>query len=282
MKYLVTPFDITKYDNIDCGFILSIKSYAAKGASFFTSKQINEISSKYKNREIFLNFTKMFTDKEINSLKQYIKKINFENIDGILIGDIGLYYVFLKHNLENKLIYFPDTIITNTVEFNFFKKLNFLGCQIAKELTLDEILNISSKKLLKTFLIGHGYLSMFYSKRKLLTNFNKYYDKNYNLKYNYNLSAKEPSRKDLNFPILEDMAGTYLYRPYVLHSFNVLDQLKNSIDYFIIDGIFHNDEYIIDVLGQYQNNNFDIENIEKKYEEKLDTGFYYEKTIYKL
>lgn len=284
MKYLITPFNYKKYEKYNCGLILNLKNYSAKGNKYYTHQKINEITNFYKNnKEIFINISAMYTDKQINNLEKIIQKIDFKYITGILISDIGLYFLFLKYNLNNKLIYNPDTLLTNTFDFNLYKNYNFYGAVVAKEITLEQILEIVKKKKYNLFLIGHGYFSMFYSKRKLLSSYNNFYNKKYKLVNSYDLKLKEPTREDVLFPILEDKLGTYVFRANVTNSTTCLDKLVGSIDYFIIDGIFHNDKYNLEILNMYQSNELDKKDlIQQKYKETWDNGFYYEKTIYKL
>ena len=94
------------------------------------------------------------------------------------------------------------------------------------------------------------------------------------------MRIKEEKRVSFN-PIVEDSFGTHIYRSELTSYIDYLDELK-ELDYFVVDGIFHTDEYIIDILKLFRNPSKDLkEALENKYKEKWDTGFFFKKTIYK-
>lgn len=283
MKYIITPFNPYLYKDINVSLLLGTK-YAAKANKIFSINKINEYLNNL-NNDIYLNITKMFEDEEIKRLNRYIKKINLEKVKGIIIGDIGLYYLFKKLGYENKLIYYPDTLLTNYIDFSLYKELNFDGAFVSKEITLKDIKTIYKKKPndYNLYFLGHGNYSMFYSKRKLLTNFNQNFNTNFKLKNNKKLTVKEPSRDEL-YPILEDISGTYLFRTNVTNSFKYLNTIKKVVDLFLIDTIFKSDQYGLDILKLYTKKRHTKKDIEKfllKYKENWDNGFLDVKTYYK-
>lgn len=283
MKYIITPFDPILYKDKSVGLLLGT-NYSAKANKVFSIKQINYYLNILEN-DIYLNFTRMFEDSDIIRFKKYIKNINLEKVKGIIIGDIGLFEVFKAIGYENKLIYYPDTLLTNYIDFSIYHDLGFYGAFTSKEITLDDIKIIYKKKPknYNLFFLGHGNYSMFYSKRKLLTNFNLNYNTNFKLKNKKNLCVKEPSRDEL-YPILEDRVGTYLFRTSTTNSFSYLKEVKKVVDYFLIDLVFKNDKYGLDILNLYNKKKVEekeIINFKNKYHETWDNGFLDIKTYYK-
>lgn len=283
MKYIITPFDPILYKDKSVGLLLGT-NYSAKANKVFSIKQINYYLNILEN-DIYLNFTRMFEDSDIIRFKKYIKNINLEKVKGIIIGDIGLFEVFKAIGYENKLIYYPDTLLTNYIDFSIYHDLGFYGAFTSKEITLDDIKTIYKKKPknYNLFFLGHGNYSMFYSKRKLLTNFNLNYNTNFKLKNKKNLCVKEPSRDEL-YPILEDRVGTYLFRTSTTNSFSYLKEVKKVVDYFLIDLVFKNDKYGLDILNLYNKKKVEekeIINFKNKYHETWDNGFLDIKTYYK-
>ena len=195
----------------------------------------------------------------------------------MIIGDIGYYSLLKDYNF--KIIYNPETVLTNSYDINLLKDYGIKGSFISKEITLADIKEIIKLKEITLYMTVHGYLNMFYSKRKLL----KSYFDFINLKHDYDhdkMRIKEEKREEFN-PIVEDMFGTHVYRSEVTSYVDYLDDLK-GLDYFNIDGMFHNDEYIIDILKLFRNPSKELkEALENKYKEKWDTGFFFKKTIYK-
>lgn len=283
MKYIITPFDPILYKDKSVGLLLGT-NYSAKANKVFSIKQINYYLNILEN-DIYLNFTRMFEDSDIIRFKKYVRNIDLEKVKGIIIGDIGLFKVFKAIGYENKLIYYPDTLLTNYIDFSIYHDLGFYGAFTSKEITLDDIKTIYKKKPknYNLFFLGHGNYSMFYSKRKLLTNFNLNYNTNFKLKNKKNLCVKEPSRDEL-YPILEDRVGTYLFRTSTTNSFSYLKEVKKVVDYFLIDLVFKNDKYGLDILNLYNKKKVEekeIINFKNKYHETWDNGFLDIKTYYK-
>lgn len=285
MKYLVT---LNKLNNIEKlshadGFILGLKKYSTGITNLFTLKEVEKAINycKKNNKELFLNLNSLYNDNELNKVLKLLKKLDLENINGLIISNIGLIYELSKINVKTKLIYNPETLLTNKYDFNLLKNDNIYGAFISKEISLNDILKITKNKKIKTFLYGHGYLSMFYSKRKLITNF---YDK-YKLKKESNsniyeiIEQKRPLEK---MKVLEDEFGFHIYRSNVLNSFKVIDKLREGLDYFIIDSIFTDDKYSFEILNLYKNgyNLEKINNLKKEYNQKWDDGFYFINTFY--
>ncbi len=133
-------------------------------------------------------------------------------------------------------------------------------------------------------MVGHGHLNMFYSKRQLIDNF-----MNFNVEENIyhekqDLKIIEENRLSEPFPILEDRAGTHVFRSNVFQSLGHLDVLGNLVDYLVVDTLFKDDDYARMVLPMYRNREINdelIEQIKLKYDEQWDEGFFYKKTIYK-
>ena len=124
---------------------------------------------------------------------------------------------------------------------------------------------------------------MFYSKRQLIDNF-----MNFNLEENIyherqDLKIIEENRLNEPFPILEDKAGTHVFRSNVFSSLNHLEKLEKLMDYLVIDTLFKDDDYALSVLPMYKNKKINqsvIDQIQLKYDEKWDEGFFYKKTVY--
>jgi putative protease len=289
MKIISTLYSINNIkkllDYAD-GFIVSNEKLGTRLTTSFSSFEINQIIniSKAFHKEIFLSVNQIFNDQQIINLKNELSLINLNLLDGIIIADIGLIKVFSDMNLSSKIIYNPETLMTNVYDFNFLIDFKIKGVYVAKEITLEDILYIASKKKYEMFLVGHGHLNMFYSKRQLIENFMTFQDEE-NIYHNrQDIKIVEEKRSDEPYPILEDLAGTHVFRSNVFASIDYLNEIKDVIDYLVIDTIFKDDEYALKVLKMYKEGKNDLnikKELEEKYNEKWDEGFFHKKTIYK-
>lgn len=287
MKKLITLYQIKNLDKLAKyadGFIIGSNDFSARLTNGFTIEEINliiEKSTKIK-KEIFLNVNRMFTDKEISIFEEIIKKIDVNNLSGIIVADIGTFMALDQLGFGSKVIYNPETLLTNTTDFNYLSSNNIKGAFIAKEITLEDIVTIGREKKYQMFMVGHGHLNMFYSKRYLLDNYQELIDGDNSYTNNQKLTIIEPKRKDSPYPIYQDNAGTHVFRSKVMNSFGFVEKLESVVDYFIIDTLFKDDNYGLRVLELYDKQDDEkISKLKDDYNEEWDFGFLDNKTYYK-
>lgn len=249
--------------------------FTTKRIAIFSFEDIKKISYEYPER-IYLLINKMIHESDLENLKNYLNLIKDLPIRGIVVNDISVYILAKEISLENKIIYQPGTMNTDTYSEEYFKKRNLLGITLSREITLEEIMKFDGKDI-ELSLIGHGYLDMFYSKRKLLTNYLVYKGiKGKIIKNKYNLRLNEEIREKEFYPIFEDEFGTHIFRSKKLISYQESKELKSVISDFFIERIFLDDEELYQTIKLY-NNEITLEEFLNKYTD-YDTGFYYRRT----
>jgi len=234
------------------------------------------------NKKIILNMNALLHHAQLPLLEESFANINELTIDGILFADLAVYQAAKRYNLEDKLIYYPETYLTSNEDVRFWQGENIQSVVLGRELTINDIEIIGKDKALPLTLIGHGYLNMFHSRRPLIENFLKFTDDAdpEEIKDKKNLTIVEEIR-DEAYPIVQDDFGTHVYRAKPLASFKAFERLKPIIDTFIIDTLFFKDDEILTTIDDYLSfaQKAD-ESIIKKYETTHDEGFYHKKTIY--
>lgn len=274
--------DIEKYPSI----VIAPEEFSIANDHSFSNKQIEGLTLKCneKGKKVYLLVNKMIFEEELTDLKLHLEWIKKLDITGIFFSDMAVYMLAKELNMESKLIYSPGMTIVNSEDVKEYTDLNIMGLELANELTLDEKIEIANNNPNKVGVVISGYLLMSYSKRKVLTNYFNYIEKDKNLDNNFDLRLKERTREGL-MPIYEDRHGSYIYSEYVFHSFNYLKQLLSApFKYFRIDGIFLSKEVIEDILHVYEamilgrEDNF-LDYLEVKYPEyNFDDIFYQTKT----
>ncbi|HKL60876.1 MAG TPA: U32 family peptidase [Acholeplasma sp.] len=291
MKKIVTLYDvsnITKLSEYADGFIVANDMFATRvEKSFSKSDIITAIKTCHDlGKMIFVSINKMLHNDHIEPLKSFINALEAYDPTGYIVGDIGVVHIFNTLKIPNKVIYNPETLLTNKFDFNFNATLGLFGAFLAKEIPLEDVLEITKEKELSVFMYVHGYLNMFYSKRQLINSYFQNSDKPNDYHEKRNLKIREEQRPDLRYPILEDSGGTHVFRENVFTTLNQIDDISTNIDYGIFDMVLHDDDYAYDVLKRYTEimkgqieNEFD--DLEIKYDEQWDEGFLFKKTVYK-
>ena len=288
MKTLMTLNDIHHVDQLSPyvdGFIFGIPQFGARLACPLTYDELIEaIDQSFQHKkEVFIQTNQLMMDQQLIAFTDFVKTLPIESITGFIVSDIGVFSVLKKMNLAHKVVYHPETLLANYYDLNMLADEHIFGAYAAKEITFDDLEILSKHKQTKLFMIGHGHLNMFYSKRQLVDNFEKKYELNQELHQDYNLHIVEENRPDEAFPILEDTAGTHVFRSNVMHVTQHLDALSSMIDYLVIDTIFKDSNYAIKIAKIYKNPTDEetINALKEAYHETWDEGFFYKKTIYK-
>ncbi len=228
MKYVTTLVNLEQLNNSSSYYIAGIENFSVKMPAFFTL----DIVDKY--NDLYISLNKIFHEDEIDNLKDTLKYLKTKTIRGIFFSDFSVYNICEDLDMLDLLIYDPNTLVTNYKELEFFEG-KIKGVVISPFISLEELKEFKSEKL-ELYFLGNGRINLFYSKRKLVTNYLKYHDIKDDLDKN-NLLLKEQLRDNLYYPIIEDEYGTYVYSPFIYSCLDLEKELTN-IDYLIIDLVY--------------------------------------------
>jgi putative protease len=289
MKLLTTIYNLEHLHDLSQaadGFILGNEQFAVRLTKSFSIHEIHDAANIIHSlgKELFIVMNQMMTDEQLIEAKSIIESLPNDLIKGYIIADLGLIDVFKSLNLNHKVVYNPETLLTNYIDFNYLQDDHILGAFVSKEITLEDIKIIGSKKAYNLFMFGHGHQSMFYSKRPILDAYTDYLGKDRVYYKEQGLALEEEKRKSESFPILEDKGGTHVFRGVVFNSLNDIKALSSVVDYLIIDTLFKDDQYAKEVLPLYKHEQTDVASIQKiqeVYRETWNDGFLHKKTIYK-
>lgn len=291
MKFAVSPFSVNSIPSlIEAGadiIIMGNEEYANRLVHSYSTLEIQEASEHIKKlgKELYIELNIMMHNKDIVGVKEFLEFVQTIDVSGIIFGEVGVYQIAKELKMEHLLIYNPETLNTNYYDAVYWNNLGIKGVTIAKEITLDDMNDICQDSPLEMSMIGHGHLNMFHSRRPLIENFFKYTREEYEeLINNRNLRIVEEIRNE-SYPIFQDRHGTHIFRDKALESYQEIKTISEVLDVFIIDGIFKDTAYLIEVLNNYHailesNNQTLAEELSNKNKEDHDSGFLYKKTVY--
>ena len=260
------------------GFILMLKPYSICYGNIDLDLAIDILRKN--NKKIILGLNKIYHPNDIESLNELLNKYQANDIY-YYFSDLGACNLAIDKGLNNKIIYNPETMITNYLDLSILQSFNFDAYQLSSEITLNDVKIIYDKTNAPISYFGFGHKIMFYSKRKLLTLYKNKTGIDMPLEKGY---LKESTRNDF-IPITENQNGTYILRSYVvslLEDMNKLDFLK----YLILDSNYVDFDKYIEVLKSYylyNNKNILLEeaiNNIKKLNLDIEDGFKNNDTVY--
>ena len=226
--------EIKEYKKIGINNFLFAVSYFSIGYKTF---EIDELYDLDCNKFILIN--RILNSNDVDKLKDM--KDDFLLFDGIIFEDISVYNIFKDSNIN--LIWNQIHFATNYSSINYWNNI-VSNVVISNELTNDEINGILEKSNKNLILNVFGKNPVMYSRRTLLSNFNK----NFNLSDNKNVLLKETITNN-EFEASECEFGTFVKNNTYFNLIPYLNELNNDkINFYLIypDGLKFNEiiEYI--------------------------------------
>ncbi len=227
-------------------FLYPLEFFSVGFNKYFKLNEINEENS-------YLYINRLFESKDLDLLKKELTALP-QNIKGIVFDDLGVLEIIKDLNIEK--ILFNNHFATNYNSINAY--LNYVDTVIiSPDLTLEETNEILKKAIKPVGIFGYGKLNISYSRRMLNSNYSSFH----NIEKERVIDLKNT---DYNFLSVESSEGTVIYDN---NTFNGLhEKYEDNLSYVVIN-LFNMEveEFIVDLEKESEN-----------------TGFLYNKTIYKL
>lgn len=283
LKLLISLKDkeLSKYLDFTNSFIVGLKDYSVNYYELSVD-EINNLLNEYQI-DLFISINKNIFNEDLPNLEEILIKLSKMNIKGILFYDLSVLAIVKKLNLNIDLVLHQTHLVTNYNICNFYYDLNVSYAYLSTEITALEMQEISEKTNIKlmAYFIGHPIIS--HSKRKLVSNFYKYIQKD-----NINkLNIIEQKNKNEKYYIIENKIGTNILTSEILNGTEAFIYLKDKLEYGILDSNLIDDNAFIKILSLYRDNldkKLSDEVLIKKVKELIGNyqGFFYKKTIYKV
>lgn len=233
---------------------------------------------------------------DFEGLEEYVKELEDIGVDAVLVADPGMYMRIKNASPDMEIHISTQASVTNYDTVMFWYNLGARRIVLARELSLKEIEEITSKLPddMEIECFAHGAMCMSYSGRCLLSNYMVGRDANRGdcaqpCRYKYNLV--EETRPGEFYPVYEDEEGTFIMNSKDLCMIAHLpDMIEAGIDSLKIEGRMKGIYYVATVLRSYrmaldeyykdpENYKFDekyLDEIKKASHRDFTTGFFYE------
>ncbi|PUB12253.1 peptidase U32 family protein [Paenisporosarcina sp. OV554] len=305
-ELLVTPHSVAHMEQlIEAGadaFLVGEQQFGLRLAGEFTIADIEKLVklAHASNKKVYVAMNALYHNDHIDLLSPYMEKLASFKVDGITFGDPAVVMVKREANLDIPLHWNTEMTATNWFTANYWGKRGSNRAVLARELSMDEVIEIKENAEVAIEVQVHGMTCMFQSKRSLIGNYFLYQDKameieNRTSQKNMFLHDKERHNK---YPIFEDANGTHIFSPNDMCMIDELGELIDAgIDSFKIDGVLQEAKYVTKVTNLYRqaidaymesSAVYDeiksdlLTEIEEMQPElrPLDTGFFFKETVY--
>ncbi|MBO9130448.1 peptidase U32 family protein [Bacillus sp. 165] len=304
-ELLVTPKTVNDIEQLAKAgadaVIVGEQKFGLRLAGEFPREEIKkavEIAHQH-NVKVYAAMNGLFHNEKVEDVTEYVAFLQEAGVDAIVFGDPAVVMAVREMAPNMKLHWNTEITATNWFTCNYWGKRGAKRAVLARELSLDAVLEIKEHAHVEIEVQVHGMTCMFQSKRSLIGNYFEYQGKQMELekKYEENMFLHDKEREN-KYPIFEDSNGTHIMSPNDICMIDELEELiDGGIDSFKIDGVLKSSEYIIEVTkkyrkaidlcvedreaydsikGQLYNEIEDIQPVNRS----LDTGFFYKETVY--
>lgn len=304
-ELVVTPVDVAHAKELLMhgadAIVVGEERFGLRLAGDFNLEALTELCAfaQAHAKKVYVSVSGIFHNEQLRDVEAYLVSLQMLNPDGIIFGDPSVLMLAKEIGLTIPLQWSTETLATNWHSVSFWGRKGAQRAILAKELTLDSVLEMQELSGVELEVQVHGTLCMFQSKRTLLENYFLYLAKKdaKTLKQQQGLLLVDDERES-KYPIFEDYHGTH-----ILSAGDVcmIDELPAFIDAKIcalkIEGLGKTAEYITSVTRLYaaaialyqtdvsayhaQKREFvqQIETIQPPYR-ALNKGFFFKPTVY--
>lgn len=304
-ELVVTPVDVAHAKELLTkgadAIVVGEERFGLRLAGKFSDTAIAELCTYAHElgKKVYVSMTGIFHNEELADVKKYLQKLAVIQPDGIIFGDPSVLMYAKELELTIPLQWSTETLGTNWYSINYWGRKGATRAVLAKEVTLDSVLEMQEQATVEIEVQVHGSLCMFQSRRTLLENYFLYLARQEAkaLKQQSGLLLIDEER-DSKYPIFEDYHGTH-----ILSAADVcmIDELPAFIDAKVaslkIEGLGKSRDYITQVTELYakaitlyqtqpdayqqQKREFvqTIESLQPQYR-PLNKGFFFKPTVY--
>lgn len=305
-ELLVTPKDLDAVTRLfDAGadaIIIGEERYGLRLPGDFLREEIKKATAiaHESGKQVYVAMNALFHNETVGELADYVSFLKEVAVDAIVFGDPAVLMTVREVAPDMKLHWNTETTATNWFTANYWGRKGAKRAVLARELSMDEIVEIKENAEVEVEVQVHGMTCMFQSKRTLIGNYMQFQGKKLEVERrdkDRNMLLFDEER-DARYPIYEDANGTHIMSP---NDICIIDELEEMIDAevdsFKIDGILKSTEYMEKVTALYReaidlcvDNREEYEERKEQYVEtieeiqpqyrKLDTGFFFKETVY--
>ncbi|BCU52475.1 protease [Staphylococcus auricularis] len=305
-ELLVTPKSVGHIETlIDKGadaFVLGEQKFGLRLAGEFNRDAMEEAVDLIHRhgKKAYAAVNGIFHNYHLNALEDYIRFLHEIRVDRIIFGDPAVVMYVKNEQNPISLHWDAETLVTNYFQCNYWGKKGASRAVLARELSLEEILNIKAHANVEIEVQVHGMTCMFQSKRMLLGNYYTFQDRQMKIQRSdddHDLLLYDEERENM-YPVFEDYNGTHIMSPNDICLIEELEPLfEAGIDALKIDGVLQTEEYINVCTEQYREAIDLYEEDPEAYDDEkfmlvdpieairpehrpFDEGFLYKQTVY--
>ncbi|MGM0419620.1 MAG: peptidase U32 family protein [Bacillota bacterium] len=209
-----------------------------------------------RGKKVYLTLNIIAHNQDIEQVYDYLDFISEINIDALIVSDPGILYIIKEKNINTPIHLSTQANTVNWAAVKFWEEFGVERIILARELALEEIMEIRNKTDMELESFVHGAMCISYSGRCLLSNYMTGRDANRGncaqpCRWKYKLV--EEKRPGQYWTISDDDTGSYIMNSKDLNLIGHLPALVNAgLDSLKIEGRMKSVHYVATVTGVYR------------------------------
>ena len=209
------------------------------------------------NVKVYLACNIYSRNTEQSQIQTFLETVGDINPDAIILADPGIIFQARQIIPQIDIHLSTQSNTTNFNTLNFWNEIGVKRVNLARELSLGEIKEITQKAPIETEAFIHGAMCISYSGRCLLSTFLNNRDSNRGLcshPCRWKYSVTEEQRPNSPYPVMEDEKGTYIFNSKDLCMIEHIPEIVGAnISSLKIEGRMKGINYLATVLKTYRN-----------------------------
>lgn len=244
--------DLEVLNNAD-SYLVANRKFSYRFDKSFCINKIRKVKAfcKQHNKKVYVLVNKIFKDHELDELKLFLEKLIKIDVDGIYFTDFAVFMILKELNAEHKCVFYHETFLRNTYDILTYQEIGIKKIVCSKDMHIDDIKNLPIKKKDSYGILCFGYIPLYESERKIISNYIELNDLPKKIVNSKTLTLKENTRNE-HYKVLQQEGISSIFESKVLSYINHIDVLKTHINTFIIDSLFFKTDYIYNVINIFK------------------------------
>lgn len=207
-------------------------------------------------KKIYVAVNILARNRDFARIGEYLKYLHSINVDAVILSDPGIVALCAKECPGLDIHLSTQACTLNKYSAKFWAELGVKRIVLARELSLQEVKEISEYSGCEIEIFIHGAMCISYSGRCLLSNYLTGRDGNRGscvqcCRWEYEIREKNKGGEFL--PVMEDERGTYIFNSKDLNLIDFLDEVHASGAVSLkIEGRMKSEYYLATVVNAYR------------------------------
>ncbi|EHJ57624.1 peptidase U32 family protein [Streptococcus urinalis] len=207
----------------------------------FTYEELREIANMVHaaGKELTIACNALMHQGMMDTIRPFLDFLKEIQIDYLVVGDAGLFYINEKEGYHFKLIYDTSVFVTSSRQINFWGQHGAVESVLAREIPSKELFDMAENLEYPAEILVYGASVIHHSKRPLLQNYYHFTHIDDEVSRERGLFLAEPSDKESHYSIYEDKHGTHIFINNDIDMMQKLDELvEHHYCHWKLDGIY--------------------------------------------